>query len=334
MNIDFIIGQLGGGGAERVLVLLASEMSHSKKVKIITFEDSEDYNYNKEVFRVKLHENYANNHTIRRFISLFKHYRKKENRPDVLISFLPTISFVTIPICKLFGIKIICSEHINHLQVENRIVSVTRKYLYKHANTLTVLTNFDKSYFSKKGIKTVVMPNPSTFKTFKGKIKNRKKEIIAVGSLNRYHHKGFDNLLEIIKPVLQKFPDWKLRIVGGGDTGMTYLKKKSEELHILDKVEFDGFKTNIVEIMQSSSIFVLSSRFEGLPMVLLEALSQGMACISYNCKTGPSEMIMDGINGLLIDDQYYQKMGNNFSRALNSNCEEINYYFIFNSFYI
>lgn len=316
MKIHFAIGSLTGGGAERVLVLLATEFTKKHEVSIITFTGDEDYSYNKDVNRIKLHNGKINNHTLRRFSELFKYYSKKSNRPDIFISFLPPISFVTVPICKFFNIKIICSEHINYLQVENKTVSLTRKYIYKHANYLTVLTHFDKKYYIEKGINTVVMPNPATFNVIESNNHIRKKEIIAVGNLNRYHHKGFDNLIKIINPILLKNKDWTLRIIGSGNKGKEKLLKLIDNPLIKNKIIFDGFRSDIAEIMKTASIFILPSRFEGLPMVLLEAMSQGMACIAYNCKTGPSEMLENNKNGLLIPDQDIVKMRAGLSKLI------------------
>lgn len=70
-----------------------------------------------------------------------------------------------------------------------------------------------------------------------------------------------------------------------------------------EKVEFIGFSRQIDRVMRESSIFVLTSRHEGFGMVLAEAMSQGCACISFNCEAGPSDIIDDGVNGILVSDQ-------------------------------
>ena len=76
--------------------------------------------------------------------------------------------------------------------------------------------------------------------------------------------------------------------------------------------------------MYESSIFILPSRFEGLPMVLLEAMSQGMACIAYNCKTGPSDIIENNINGLLIEDQNIPEMQDGLKKLLSNESLRLN----------
>lgn len=304
MKIDFIISALNGGGAERVLVLLANHFSSiGYEVSIITFNNGDAYELNNSIKRVKLHHGSFPNHTIRSLFNLLKYYSEKENKPDIAISFINRISFVSIIACKLRSIKIIVSEHINHLRIKNRLVKFNIDYLYKYAKHVTVLTEFDVEFYKNKKANVVVMPNPCTFKIVDKINLNREKVILAIGNLDRYPHKGFDNLITIVKPILEKYPEWSLKIVGGGDNGMTFLKKLAKEHNLSNRVIFTGFRNDVNQIMRNSEIFILSSRFEGLPMVLLEAMSQGMSCISYNCKTGPSDIIKNNINGLLIKDQ-------------------------------
>lgn len=309
MKIDFIISSLQGGGAERVLVLIANNLVKNKEydVSVITLNKGKDvFDLETSIKKISLDHGRLPNHTIRGFLNLLKHYFIKKNRPDIIISFNSGNNLLTIPVAKLYSIKIIAEEHISYIAtVGNKSFkqSFARKYLYKKADVVTVLTEHDVDHYKKLGVNVTVMPNPCSFDPLKENNTNREKIILAVGSLNRYHHKGFDNLLHLIAPILKKNPEWKLKIAGSGDKGYEILQELKEKLDIENQVIFTGFVSNISDIMRKSSIFILSSRFEGLPMVLLEAMSQGMACIAYDCKTGPSDIITDGINGFLIEDQ-------------------------------
>ena len=147
------------------------------------------------------------------------------------------------------------------------------------------------------------MPNPCTFTPIKENTLTRGKVILAIGSLDRYHDKGFDNLIKLISPVLKQHPDWMLKIVGKGEIGRAFLEELAIENGVEQQIIFTGFRKDVNDLMKGSEVFILSSRSEGLPMVLLEAMSQGMACIAYDCITGPSEMIINNQNGLLISDQ-------------------------------
>ena len=314
MKIDFIISSLQGGGAERVLVLLANNLAKNKayNVSVITLNKGKDiYNLDTSINRVSLDYGVIPVHNIRSFINLFKYYFIKKNRPDIIISFTTGNNLLTIPIAKIYSIKIIAEEHISYLGTmvyHNFWDSFTRKFLYKKADVVTVLTSHDVEYYKKYGANVVVMPNPCSFEPIKENSNNRQKIILAVGNLDRYHHKGFDNLIELIAPILKANPEWKLKIAGSGNSGHEILQKLSEKFKISNQVIFTGFVSNISDIMRESSIFILSSRFEGLPMVLLEAMSQGMASIAYDCKTGPSDIITNGVNGFLIEDQDKESM--------------------------
>ena len=311
MKIDLIAASMHGGGAQRVIVLLATHFaSVGHEVAVITFTEEDAFYIDNRITKVKLLSKKFNNHTLNALNNLRVHYKKASSRPDVLISFVQKMNFSSIIISKLYGIKVIACEHSNHLRRKNVTTAFTWNYLYQFADAVTVLTEFDKLFFERKGAKVAVMPNPSTFSRIKNDSIPKKKVILAVGNLDRYHIKGFDNLLELISPVLKQFPDWHLKLVGGGNSGLGVLKALAINHGIADQVVFTGFRTDVNILMQESEIFVLSSRFEGLPMVLLEAMSQGIACISYNCITGPSEIIKHQENGLLIEDQNKGAMKN------------------------
>ena len=315
MKIDFVISSLIPGGAERVLVLVANSLArniNNEVSVIVLYKTSESYQLDSAVKRIELKQSkFVLNYTVNSLVNLINHYRKKSRRPDVLISFLTTTNFISIIVAKLFSIKIIAQEHTSFSgsAVENNFITkITRKYLYKLADVVTVLTSHDISNYKKLGVDVCVMPNPCSFKPITENSHPRDNVILAVGNLDRYHNKGFSNLMSIMKPIFEEYPDWRLKIAGSGNIGLQFLTKLAKEKNILDKITFTGFTENISELMYNSSIFILPSRFEGLPMALLEAMSQGMACIAYDCETGPSDIIIDNENGLLIEDQNIEKM--------------------------
>lgn len=320
MKIDFIIGSLTGGGAERVLVLIANWFSQKgDTVRIITFNKGDAYDLDNNITRVNLHKGKIKNHKIRNLYNLNKLYKKKNNRPDVIISFISLTNLISIIIAKIYNIKIIVSEHNSYLRAQHPkyLTNFTRTFLYPLTNYLTVLTNFDIEYYRKKKVRVVVMPNPCSFNSHWESNANRNKTILAVGNLDRYHHKGFDNLIPLIAPILKNHKDWNLTFVGGGKNGLAYLTQLKNQYDIDDQVSFTGFIKDVNILMQQSEIFVLPSRYEGLPMALLEAMSQGMACIAYNCKTGPADIIDNGKDGLLIEDQNMEAMQKGLELLIN-----------------
>lgn len=295
------------GGAQRVIANLANYFAQNgHSVRIITFIEGNAYQLDSRIERVEFHEKilFIKSSIIRGFLYLLKFYLNKKNRPNIISSHIGFLGYTTIPICKIYGINLIVSEHFNHV---HQTINVERKILwnvlYRYADAVTILTSFDLDFFKSRSKRVIVMENPCSFDIIQNTDNPREKVILAVGDLNRYKHKGFDNLIEIASKVLPKHKDWKIKIVGTGDEGTKYLKHLVENLGLSEQIIFSGYRNDVKELMAKSEIYILTSRYEGLPMVLLEALSQGMACISYDCITGPADIIENQKNGLLIPDQ-------------------------------
>jgi glycosyltransferase involved in cell wall biosynthesis len=121
--------------------------------------------------------------------------------------------------------------------------------------------------------------------------------ILAAGRLTR--QKGFDRLVRAFAPVAARHPEWTLRICGGGPKGAA-LHRLVEELQLQGRVELPGRIGDMAAERSRASVFALSSRFEGLPMVLLEAMASGLAVVAFDCPTGPGDVIDHGRDGLLV----------------------------------
>ena len=135
------------------------------------------------------------------------------------------------------------------------------------------------------------------------------KNIVAVGRLSK--EKGFDDLLKIFKSVNSSYPDWKLNIVGDGDMKDSLLSL-AKELKLGDKVIFHGYQNKgyINNLLLDSSIYVMTSLTESFGLVLIEAMSYKIPCISYTSAQGANEIIDDGINGFLIKNRDEKEMIN------------------------
>ena len=127
MKINFISDSLRGGGAERVMVLLADHFaSKGHTVSILTFNEGDDYELSEKVKRIRLHHGKCKIHRLRSLFNLFGFYKKKDTRPDVIISFNTETNFVSILVSRFYSIRIICSEHTNYLQKGNYVARFTR----------------------------------------------------------------------------------------------------------------------------------------------------------------------------------------------------------------
>ncbi|MEL7588100.1 MAG: glycosyltransferase family 4 protein [Prolixibacteraceae bacterium] len=143
---------------------------------------------------------------------------------------------------------------------------------------------------------TKVIYNPLTLSPERAS-KCEEKKVIAVG---RYaYQKGFDLLIEAWKIVNQKHEDWQLRIYGEGDRRK--LNAQIHSLNLEDSCILEKAVKNIEEKYLESSIFVLSSRFEGFGMVIAEAMACGVPPVAFSCPSGPKDIITDGVDGILVE---------------------------------
>lgn len=126
---------------------------------------------------------------------------------------------------------------------------------------------------------------------------SRQKIILAVGSFSQY--KGFMELIDMYARIARRFPEWKLKIIGEGPQ-KSLMQRSIQNLDMQDFIELVPFMSNIETAYSMASIFVSSSLSEGFSMVLLEASSCGIPCVSFDIDTGPSDIILDLQSGFLI----------------------------------
>lgn len=167
----------------------------------------------------------------------------------------------------------------------------------KRCNCVVTLTHEDKFLLRNYAPRIEVIPNMLTIAP-KGVANYHAKRVISAGRYVR--QKGYDLLLEAWYLTCKDIKGWELYIFGNEDRS-PYQKlvdkyNMNESVHLLPATQ------NIVEEFSKSSIFVMSSRFEGFALVILEAMSCGLPCISFNCPYGPSEIIKDGQDGILVEN--------------------------------
>jgi glycosyltransferase involved in cell wall biosynthesis len=197
------------------------------------------------------------------------------------------------------GVKLAIWEH---FPVSNSVTRprgrLARMLASLLASRIITLTNSDRdlyaALYAPAGTVTRI-PNIVLSPGSNGAI--RRKEVLAMGRLSNV--KGFDLLLAAWSVASPKLPNWSLRIVGDGQL-REQLVRLASGLGIEHRVTFAPFSDDPYSLYSECGIFVLSSRFEGLPFVLIEAMTCGAPCISFDCPNGPREVIRNGVNGLLV----------------------------------
>jgi glycosyltransferase involved in cell wall biosynthesis len=180
----------------------------------------------------------------------------------------------------------------------------------KQLDHFVVLTHEDASYW--KGLHNlIVIPNPITIKNG-NHADYSQKQAIAVG---RYtYQKGFDLLISAWLTVKEKHPDWILNIYGGGDREA--YQKQVDTLKLQDVIRCNGSVSDIAKKYQECSVFALSSRFEGLPLVLMEAMSVGLPPVAFACPCGPRDIIHDGEDGILCENGNIQQLADGICQLI------------------
>lgn len=199
--------------------------------------------------------------------------------------------------------KHICWEHFNYsVNLGSIFRSAGRLLAKNYCDYVVTLTEKDRNLWinkeKKKQAKIITINNPSPFVISEHRPSLHSKKFIAVGRLT--HQKGFDFLIEAWSLFCLKNKDWSLQIIGSGEDEYK-LKKQVENYNLLQRIEFIPATKNIEFYYQQASFYCMTSRFEGLPMVLLESQSYGLPIIAFDCDCGPSDIINNYENGVLVD---------------------------------
>ncbi|MCQ2237848.1 MAG: glycosyltransferase family 4 protein [Bacteroidaceae bacterium] len=180
----------------------------------------------------------------------------------------------------------------------------------KKLDQFIVLTEEDKKNWSEIE-KVIAIPNPLPFITEK-RSKLTRKQVLSVGRYS--HEKGYDMLLEAWSIVHKKHPDWVLQTYGSGNKEP--IEELAKHLNLGGSCIINGPTDNIIDKYCESSLYVLSSRFEGFGMVLVEAMSCGLPCVSFACPCGPKEILDNGQTGLLAENGNIQDLADKINQVI------------------
>lgn len=302
-------------GIERMTVELANLLSENYKVLIVVISpfsfSSCPYKIKSYVRVTSLNSEFKKS-IINLNLSIIRALRNifRIEKPKAIITVATPLVRLTAPACFGLGIRNIAWEHFN-IFAGSKMGTVFKTIAPWFVDNTVVLTAKDeKDYREKHAPRVLTIPNftnigenePSLFKN---------KILLAVG--RHVPQKGFDLLIKAWAKT--EAPGWTLRIVGSGANKETH-ELLAKKLGINDRIEFKESHPDIVKDFQESSCFILSSRYEGLGMVLIEAKMIGLPCVSFDCPNGPREIIRDGIDGWLVPLEDIDALANELTLRL------------------
>ncbi|MDN0051619.1 glycosyltransferase family 4 protein [Bacteroides caecigallinarum] len=301
-----------------------SEEGHN--VYIITADQKNRkafYRLNNNIKLIDLGINYSEDITILAKLIKYKYKIEKHKRrlSNILYEIRPDITISTMGNEFLFlykikdGSKKILEIHFakGYRMMYNRnifwkffdyIRSLQESKLVSKYDKFVVLTYEDKVQWGNL-TNIEVIPNFIDLEENYHSIKNKTHILLAVGRLS--YQKGFDRLIKAISLISDKLKDWEVHIYGDGELKKD-LQSMINDYNLNKYIKIFPATKDIKSVYMTSSGFILSSRFEGLPMVLLEALSYSLPIISFDCPCGPKDIINDGVNGILIKNDNIEEL--------------------------
>lgn len=307
IKVCFILGGLHDGGIGRVSSIIMNELANISDFEICALlyeipSHPEIYELNSMISKDYILQNHATmtNAILRKnAISKVACYLKK-NKIDIAIACGDLYYIVTLFAAKIAKTKALCWDHTSmYASTDQKFQRFFRKIGIMFSDAYLVLTKESFDYFKgrKRNLYQIYNPvEPNAIKSFQYNTESKK--IISVGRIT--YQKNFPRLLEIAYMVFQKHPDWTWDIYGSGNCDM--LKQRIHELALDNNVFFKGHVNNIYEKYQDYSFMVMTSRYEGFPMTLLEGAANRLPLISFDVHTGPNEIIKNGVNGFLCDN--------------------------------
>ena len=296
-KIMFVMPTMGGGGAERVISILANSFSEKEYdvFIILTKKEKISYQLNNKIVIEALRGN-----TSPLGQMMFIRKMEKKYNVDTVLSFLTYQNMYTLLALFFSKKKIIVSERNDPSTTARGIAKLVREILYRRADAVVFQTEMAKRYFSKKiRHKGIIIANPINVEALPySLVENREKKIVCVARLEKQKNlfmliKGFERFLELNN-------SYSLEIYGEGslrDKLVQYINSRN----LQEKVLLKGFVKDVYNKIKNAGVFVLTSNHEGMPNAMLEALAMGIPCVCTDCPVGASrEFITDGENGILI----------------------------------
>lgn len=318
-SICLFIGSLKAGGAERVTLWLARELAaRGHRVTLLTHHgtDQDFFALPEGVERAVIGLTDGRQTLPGKLVINIRRCARvravlRRVRADVVLAMMPHESVVAVVAAAGLRIRVVVSErNAPWHRRQDRIWTLMRRLVYRFsaaqvaqtqpiADWLARHTGSTRLHIVPNAVQDPLPSNPPVIAPPGGR-----KLIVAAGT--KPWQKGFDLLLDAFIRLAPAHPDWDLALPGllperaeAGLSGQDIVDR-ARTAGLAGRVILPGHVGNMPDWYRAADLFVLSSRFEGFPNVLVEAMSQGCACVSFDCDTGPRDIITDGVDGLLV----------------------------------
>jgi glycosyltransferase involved in cell wall biosynthesis len=331
-EITLFINSLDGGGAERICTELANSLvkqGYPVKLLVLNLINSVyDKHLDKHIELI----NFNVKHARSGFFRILSYIKDNDFKSILTFNHEIAILLVILRTLTRRSFKIF-NRNISTLSIKQKYeTSFWHKYikeyiiriLYNKVNHIVAQSNGMKNdlvnHYKIPSQKISVIYNPvsqaflNDLENAEAKFTKKTNEILFVGRLDKI--KGINYLLDAFKIIAEKKPEIILRIVGDGELYQELIEY-TNKLGISGKVIFEPFNTNVAQYYLNAKMIVLTSLYEGFPNVLVESIAAGTPVVSFDCPSGPSEIIVENVNGLLVEYQNTEQLVDKILEALN-----------------
>jgi glycosyltransferase involved in cell wall biosynthesis len=331
--MTLVSSSLQGGGAERLAALLASSWAErGKEVVLLTFDHGDVHGYplHPSVRCRSLGLLASSSHflegafrNIGRIMALRRAIR--ESQPDVVVGFSVVVNVLTVLATRWLGTRVIVYELVDPSRHNIGLIwSTLRRLVYRLADALVCLTSSSLMQFqTMTRVRKCVIPGlfaqpAGRTKRDKSSEKRGRRVLVAMGRL--VPQKGFDMLLNAFARIGDRHPEWSLTILGEGG-GRDELETQIRTLKLEERVYLAGHTSDPLAVLCVSDLFVFSSRYEGFGLALCEAMACGLPVVSFDCPSGPRDIIRHGIDGILVPPEDIDALATALDRLMSDSQE-------------
>lgn len=314
-RILFLVSSMHGGGAERVAALLSNHwVEKGHQVTLMpTFSGRGECLYPlNELVRLEYladrvgSQSRSKLNKLRRLLALRRAI--KEMMPDVIVSFLPHVNVAAVGAAWKMRVPVVVSERTFPPAMPLGFgLERLRSWAYSRADAVVMQTEQARSWLSQTCPEAIgyVIANPLVYPLPQSEpivapqtvTRSHRRFMLAVGRLSE--EKQFDKLIDAFGTLAERFQGWDLVILGDGPERQR-LAKQCELAGLDGRVLMPGRVGNLSDWYRRAELFVMSSRFEGFPNTLAEAMAHGVPAVSFDCDAGPRDIICDGVDGVLV----------------------------------